>query len=479
MGKFIKLFSVVLVVFLYFFSLNTQVKAAALVNVSDQLSTSRPSPAAPLDFNVTTASVSAIIKDNGSYFLASDSAILAADTGETQDTVNVASMSANGTPISNDRVVYLTNTIGHTHHIGDAIYSSITSVHKVQFTTQTGVPAGGKVIITFPGSGLNTATPSATTFSFNGLASGNITVTGATCASWSISAPSITCTLNGSGISASTTVAFYIGCTGVTSGACSTSVPTLINPTASPNQVSGSTTTADTWKVSVATQDSGGNPLDSASIRIATLQSVQVQASVDPTITFTITGLSDGQVVNTVNSNCTGNTDTTNAGINTTPTFVNLGTLANGVINKAIQNLTVSTNSSNGYSITATSSGHLINPSNGFYLQDNEGNTGLTAPNAPVPAAFPASGNTWFGIHACGTNALSQWATGTTTFAGSAKYANPWNTGATSYYDTLTTLSGVPASADITTVEYAGTVGPTTPAGTYVTTVTYIATATF
>ena len=424
-----------------------------------------------------------------SFFLASDSAVFAADTGETQDTILVASMSASGDPIVNDKTVFLTGTLAHTHHMGDAMYRAITSVHDISFTTSTGVPGLGKIVISFPSLGVNTtASPSATTFSFNGLTSGNaaslIQTTGVTCASWTVAAPNITCNVNGSGVAGNTLVAIYLGCTGVTSGSCSTSVPTLINPTASPNQVNGSTTTADTWKLTVATQDSSGNQLDIASTKIATLQSVQVYASVDPTITFTITGISDGLVVDSagVNAGCTGNTDTTNTGINSTATFVNLGTLvATGTINKAVQNLTVSTNSSNGYSITATSSGHLINPATGFYLQDNEGITGLTAVDTPVPALFPATNNAFFGIHACGPHATAQWATGATGFAGGGtnKYANPWNIGASSFYDTLTSAPGVPANAEVTTVEYAGTVGATTPAGIYTTTLTYIATAAF
>lgn len=481
MGKFLGLFGFVFILVLFFFAVPQTVQAASLVNTSDQISTSRPSPASYLTANAASSDVSISVANNGSRFLASDSAkIIRTSTAATLATNRiVASQSAALT------TVYLTGTAGSAASLGtDVLMFPITAVHKVQFTTQTAVPGSGKVIITFPtlaSADTNAASPSAQTFMFNGLASGNITVTGATCSTWTISAPSITCNLNASGIGGLTTVAFYIGCTAVTSGACSTSVPTLINPTSSLNAVSGNTSTADTWKVSVATQDSAGGALDSATTRIGTIASVQVQAQIDPTITFTIAGATDSATINTLVPGCGSNTDVTNSGIGSTSTFVNLGILSNGAINKSAQVLTVSTNSSNGYSLTATSSGRLINAGSGFALNDTGA---LTANDTPAPATFPASGNTWFGIHACGNDSpgvnSDQWAaTAATGFSSGAKFANPWNSGAGSYVDTLATYSGGPANARATVAEYAATVGGTTPAGIYTTVLTYIATATF
>src|ERR1035437_5745851 len=390
--------------------------AASLTNVSDTISTSRPSAAAPLSGagGVAAGAGQAQIFDNGSFFLASDSAVILKDLvgNDVSDvSLKVASMSATGVPSAGNRIVYFTNTSVNAHHQGLALVTPITATHTIKFTTVSTIPSGGTILINFPGAGSNTASPSATGFSFNGELT---TPTDVIC--FPVGACSggkasnqlngFTLTTSGGSIAGGTTIYINIGCTTAAAGPCTAFASRLINPTKT--AVAG---TADAWKISVQTTDTPANGsvvLDSAILRAATIESVQVQATVEPTITFTIAGIADNTTFNSVNSNCAlnGGNDKTNTGIAATATNVNLGLLNSGIINASGQTLTVTTNGSSGYAITATTSGHLINPATGNYFSDANGPSGsnpLTANDTPTATGIVA-GTTDFGISPCGAH---------------------------------------------------------------------------
>ena len=452
--------------------------AATLTAVKDTVTTSRPSASAPLQADQAAAAAQVTIFDNKSFYLASDSAILQVDTGQTQNTVNVASMSAAGTPASGQRVVYFTNTAANTHHAGTAMIVPVTAMHTVQFTTQTAIPASGKIVIAFPGSGLNTASPSATTFSFNSLASGQISykLDGTRTCTFTISAPNITCTVDAGGaVAGGTTITFLIGCADGSSNetTCTTQAPRLINPTKTAAGGQGAaTTTADSWKIAIQTQDSTSVLLDSANAAVGTIEPVIVTANVDPTLTFTIAGIADATAINNGNTTGCTNSELTNSGTGASGTNVNLGTVSSATIRISAQTITVSTNAVNGYSLTATSSGHLINVANGNWITDSTTPTVMTA------------GTSWFGIHPCGLDVTAgTWGTGATGGGAGAKYA--WPTQTTSVSLATKTSGPVgspnpgPTGSGIVSMEYAATVDVTVPAGTYQTYVTYVATPTF
>lgn len=460
----------------------TSVNAATLASVSDTISTSRPSASAPLASPQSASATQATLNDNGSLFLASDSAVFNFDTGQTLNTVNVASLSAANTPAANQRILYLTSAITNAHHQGTAVFTSVTATHTIKFTTSGNIPASGHILISFPGSGNNTASPSASTFAFNNIATGQITVNNVAC-TWTITAPTLDCLVT-SQITGGTTITIILGCTTGTT-ACTAFSPRLINPTKT--AAAGS---ADTWKVSISTTDTtanGGTTLDSGSAKIATVEAVQVQGTVEPTLTFTISGTTDGSDVTSAASGC-GASITSNAGIDTTATFVNLGILSNARLNKAIQRLRVSTNGSTGYSITATSSGRFINPASGFFFADANGNSNLTANDTPVPAVIPVAAATvaTFGIHACGSRVTAvnsnQWVNAGTApdvTDGTARFSNPWNTGTSGFYNTIASYTAGPVTNDDTAITYASTILGSTPAGIYGNYYTYVATATF
>lgn len=453
-------------------------KAASLISTKDTITTSRPSASAPLASDQAASATQVTIADNKSFFLASDSAVLRADTGQTQNTVTVASMSASNTPASNQRVIYFVAGPANTHHSGTAIHTAVTAMHTVQFTTVAAIPSSGKVILTFPGSADTSASPSATTFAFNGLTSANAAANisykldgSATC-TFTVAAPAITC-VSSAVLAAGTTITFLIGCADASTNetSCTTQSPRLINPTKTATGGQGaSATTADIWKIGIKTTDSSSVEIDSATAVIGTIESVVVTATVDPTLTFTITGIGDATAINTGNTTGCTNTESTNTGLGSSATNINLGIITSSTINIAAQRINITTNGIGGYSLTATSSGHLINSATGYWVADST-----------TPAVMTA-GTPWFGIHACGLDVASAtWATGATGGGAGAKYGWPTTTSSVSLAsDTTGPIDNtITAGSGITSVEYAATVNAAVPQGIYSSYITYVATPTF
>ena len=445
--------------------------AGTFANLKDTISNSRPSAASPLDAAGTSGDTQVTIYNNGSRYFASDSAKLV----RTSTGVQIG----NGLTISSQSATLSTlfftsglssNAISQT----DVVVTNSTAVHTLTFTTATSVPSGGHIIITFPGSGVNTASPSASTFSFNNMSSSNpsdVIFNGVTCSNVAVTAPTIDCTTSGS-VSSSTPITVLIGCTSGTTS-CSTQAPRLINPTKT--NAAGN---RDLWTVYVTTTDGSSNPLDTGKALIGTIDSVEVKASIDNSFTFTIAGGFQGTgsyAVNTGNTTGCTTTDTVSAGVSTdTATLVDLGILTTASLNTHAQLITVTTNGGGGYVLTATSSGHLRNDASGAFILDST-----------TPAVFPSSGP-WFGVRPCGLDTQfggTPWAANSTnTVRGSgAKYGWPTQTTAL----TLASDSTGPIDTNlvtgngITTIEYAAGIDTTNPAGDYMTRITYVATATF
>lgn len=448
-------------------------EAATLGNASDTISTSRPSASAPLAADQAASATQVTIIDNGSFYLASDSAVIRPDTGETQNTVTVATMSAAS---GGQRTVTFVGTApANAHHAGDPLVVSVTAMHTVEFQTIQAVPVSGRIVLTFPaltsGDANNAASPSASTFQFNGLSDSEVSVlSGTTDISGNITAvvtnPTsgnggvVTLTLDGAtSIPAGTVVNVFLGCTAVNTSSCTTQAPRIINPTKS-----AAAGTADTWKLRIDTQNASSVNLDTADIRIATIETVQVAATVEPTLTFTIAGINNATTLNNGRvTGCPSSTpDVTNAGIASTTNYINLGVIHTGQINVAAQDMTVSTNAQSGYVLTATSSGKLLNPASGyFFASDTTGST-MTA------------GTEEFGIHACGTDANTGLFGSASVLSGTGNVA--WPTATTP----LTIASrNAAASSLVTTVSYHATVSGGTPTGSYYSVITYVVTPTF
>ena len=464
--KFLLIFSFFFIGIVYSFTFVNNIYADTLSSASDTLTTSRPSASTPLSADAASGVGNVSVYNNGSTFLASDSARL---WGGTQENVTIATVSAAKTTL------YFTGNTSNAHTNGTVISSAVTAMHKIQFTTVSSIPSGGSIVLTFPGSAstdTNQASPSASTFMFNNISASsftNIKTNNATC-TWAQaitagSAFTLTCTTSGV-ISGGTVVTILIGCSSASGASCSTQVPTLINPTKS---AGGGT--SDIWALGITTKDVSSNQIDTTTVRIGTVESVYVVGHIDSTFTMTIAGVPDTTSINT--STYCGSShaaDASNTGFPSTSTDVNLGTLSSSNIHRTHQTITLASNSSSGYTLTATSSGHFINPANGVYLQDAQGTP--TANDTPSPATITA-GTPAFGIHACDANSkvsTSTWGQAT------AKFANP----SASFYYTLVNSASEPASGgDKITIEYAATPASTTPAGDYRAVLTYVASVVF
>ncbi|MDE2591173.1 MAG: hypothetical protein KGL95_16065, partial [Patescibacteria group bacterium] len=243
--------------------------AATLVSVSDTITTSRPSPSTPLSANVSAGAGVATVYNNGSTFLASDSARL---WGQTTEGLTVATVSAD------KLTVFFTNTAANNHANGTVLATAITSVHTIKFTTIGSIPSGGTIVISFPpssSSDTNPASPSAQTFMFNGITTSNIkgnftpnpggsTISCTPSGTGAGQTPIITCTVGTADLAGGTTVTILVGCT--TAGTvCSLAnqVPTLINPTKS-----AANGIADRWLININTFNAGAVPIDNGQTRI-------------------------------------------------------------------------------------------------------------------------------------------------------------------------------------------------------------------
>lgn len=465
-----------------------QTHAASLTQLSDTVSTSRPSAASYVvnaSPGLAAGSGDVIIDDNAAVFLASDSATLYADpnggeSGNTE-TINVASMSAANVPASNQRLVYFTGVTAHVHHTGDPVIVPITAVHTISFKPNTTIPVGGKIIITFPqmaASDTNPASPSASAFNLGGFvpsttnihanfSTGSSTCTFAVTGTGASGIPTVTCTVATAAINSGTTVTILLGCSSGASATCAAAnqVPTIINPMRkqppSANAGQGvSTTIADNWKIGVTTQDNNSVTLDNGTAVVGTIESVQVQAQIDPTLTFQISGIAGSTNLSSGHgAGCP--SDITGTGLTSSATNVLLGTV-NTTISLAAQDLTVSTNGTGGYALTATSSGALTDVAQGYAI------------NSSTTPGIITAGNELFGIHPCGTDVnTGTWATGSVP-GGSGKIAWPTQTTALGLASRVGTANNI-----ITTIEYAITASSVTPAGFYTSIITYVATPVF
>jgi hypothetical protein len=105
------------------------------------------------------------------------------------------------------------------------------------------------------------------------------------------------------------------------------------------------------YDVTITILDEGVTELESTQMRVYILDDVTVTATVDATLTFTVSGLSSGASVNGITTNATAQSATTS-----------FGTLAiDGSSTTLAQRLNVTTNANNGFSVTVQQTDELTN----------------------------------------------------------------------------------------------------------------------
>lgn len=322
--------------------------------------------------------------------------------------------------------------------------ASTAADHTIFLVSPSGIAAGQSMTLTF-GAAFTTSSIVLADIDF---ATGNSgTCTSATYteqtlaaspsgATWGVTFSSSVLTLtSGTGVStAGNCMRFRIGTNAVTG---STGTHQITNGS------SGATT------ATVVANINSGTDTGTLFIPIITNDQVTISATIDPTISFSInnTSVSFGSL-----SSSTGRWATTGGGANATaatdPTSANTA-----------HTLTVGTNASSGYTVTyngalLTSGANTIAAATITGDSDGTINSNQFALCGKGTSGSPtvASG------YVCGTNSDYNFVAGTTT--------------------TLASATG-PASSDVVSVAYLANIASSKPAGTYTTTLTYVATGNF
>lgn len=213
---------------------------------------------------------------------------------------------------------------------------SLPSNHTIAFTTPNGMASGETIELTFDGwFVLGAIGEDDVDILVNGVSTS--TAAAAAPGVWGVSTTTSTITFTSptsNGVASATPIVIRIGTNAVDFG---TGAVQIVNP---------ATTTSYTI-------DIGGTMPDSGQVRVAIVDEVVVSATVDASLTFTVSGVVSGQTVN-------GSATTTVA--NSTATTLPFGTLPVGGSVTLAHDLSVATNASNGYSVTVEQSGDLQTP---------------------------------------------------------------------------------------------------------------------
>jgi hypothetical protein len=211
--------------------------------------------------------------------------------------------------------------------------SSVVSNHTIAFTTPNGMAANETIVLTFDAFFLlGVVGEDDVDILVNGSSSSTAPTNGA--AQWGVSTSTNTITLQAptdAGVASATPIVIRIGNHAVDFGSGAT---VITNP---------ATTTSYTI-------DIGGTMPDSGQVRVAILDEVVMSASVDTSLTFSVSGVVSGQ---TVNGSPTTTVD------NTTATTLPFGTLPTAGSRTLAHDLAVSTNATNGYTVTVEQTGDL------------------------------------------------------------------------------------------------------------------------
>ncbi len=339
-----------------------QLESANLTSVKDTLQTSRLSYHGRVNSTGTTAGSShVLIQTSTGLDSASDQANSVSTANlKAGDTLTIGSSTAGYYTIIDiidaDELTVSPVLDATDDDNNDAIYMHIKPIHTVTFTTVTAV-ANGFFQILLP------ADDDATT-AYDGLAddegydmtTGGVTVTGTDVGSTYDFVTGVATRSGDTGCTAPTNYhcieAHYSGAGSVGQAITITIGSGANTPIAPATGVSHTEGTADTYPILIKNFAAEANPnsatpTDATTVRVAHIESVRVTATVDPTISFTIAGI-------TANSGTYCGVTRDAASPDSTATAVPFGTITNlETFYDAVQDLTVTTNAVGGYVVTA------------------------------------------------------------------------------------------------------------------------------
>lgn len=258
---------------------------------------------------------------------------------------------------------HTTAALGSTLAATDLVIATQSGSWTIAFTTVTEVPNNGDIQITIPmtdnvdgNDGFPDAPASIATggFDLNSIAAGDIAVGGGcTPANWGT--PSIS---EGSGTTDHTiTINRTTGTCAAGSSITVTidSAPGIVNP--GPYTTANTQGVSDSYQINIETQDASDVTLDEVDVVAAPIEAVLISATVDETLTFTVTAQSAD-----AGSRC--GITRTSATPDTTATSVPWGTLlltytGNEEEHNTNQLLAIDTNASDGYSVTVIATNQM------------------------------------------------------------------------------------------------------------------------
>ncbi len=132
--------------------------------------------------------------------------------------------------------------------------------------------------------------------------------------------------------------------------------------------------------------DIGGTQANSGQTRVAIVNKVSVTASVDTTLTFTITGVASSTTING---------DPVQTSTTTTATLIPFGTLQPGTAKMAAQELAVSTNAPHGFVVTVKENQNLTSSAGADIDLFKDGSENVTPVAWAVPSGVVTNENTF------------------------------------------------------------------------------------
>ena len=280
----------------------------------------------------------------------------------------------------------------------DPIYLKSRPQHVVTFDTASAVSDGYfRILLPADTAGFNDGNPDDDGFDFGG---GTVDVVGTDTTGYDF-------------VTGVATVAGGTGCTSPAnyhcfevhysgSGGVGTSITITIGNTNGTNtpiapapNSSHTEATADTYSYQVTNYDNVDNAVDSTYGKTAVIESVRVTATVDPTISFSISGIASA--ANPCGTGATNQTDVdTTTGTNA-PLAVPFGTMSLNTFKDAAHQLVVSTNAASGYVVTAQENDQLGKDGGTTpFIPDTDGDNGLADENTTDTWDTP-TGNPGFG----------------------------------------------------------------------------------
>lgn len=291
----------------------------------------------------------------------------------------------------------------------DSIYLKIRPQHVITFNTTSAIANGFfRVLIRSAATNFNNNIPDATGFDFGG---GTVDLAASPSANYTFNTSTgMAATVSGTG--ACTTPANFHCFEFHYSGTGAVGTPIMLTigntdgsdtPIAPAPASTHTEASADTYTIYVQNFDSGDDPsavtpIDQTTGKVGLIESVRVTATVDPSITFTIAGVtSGGYTCATVDAGTDNLIDIDTTTGSNAPLAVPFGSLSLNTFKDAAHLLTVTTNAVNGYIVTAQENDQLgKDGGTSPFIPDTSGDSG-TATESVSDTWDTATGNPGFG----------------------------------------------------------------------------------